>query len=110
MINKIESAQIIAVVAIVTAALRFLPFILFPEDRKLPKVLVYFSNVLPASIMGMLVVYCFRNINIVSYPHGLPELLALMVVSISYIWKRSILLSIAAGTIIYMILVQVIFI
>lgn len=108
--NMIHGVSTVAVASLVTIAIRFIPFILFPESREVPKLLTYFSKVLPAAIMGMLVVYCFRNTAIIQAPHGIPELIATAIVAGSYVWKKNILLSIASGTVIYMILVQLVFI
>lgn len=110
MTNTIHSAEIVAIASLVTIAIRFLPFILFPESREVPKFLTYLSKVLPAAIMGMLVVYCFRNIDIMSAPYALPEIIATAIVIGSYLWKKNFLVSIAIGTVIYMILVQMVFI
>ncbi|MBQ0027761.1 MAG: AzlD domain-containing protein [Lachnospiraceae bacterium] len=108
--NVMHSAWIVAVASLVTIAIRFLPFILFPESREVPKFLTYLSNVLPAAIMGMLVVYCFRNTDVVAFPYAIPEILATAVVVGSYLWKKNFLISIAVGTVLYMILVQLVFI
>ena len=110
MINVGHSVGIVAVAAAVTMAIRFLPFILFPENREVPKYLIYLSRVLPAAVMGMLVVYCYRNTEILIGSHGIPELIATIAVVGSYIWKKNFLISIAIGTILYMILVQLVFI
>lgn len=108
--NVMHSAWIVAVASLVTIAIRFLPFILFPESREVPKFLTYLSNVLPAAIIGMLVVYCFRNTDVVAFPYAIPEILATAVVVGSYLWKKNFLISIAVGTVLYMILVQLVFI
>ena len=105
-----HSILIVAVAAAVTMALRFIPFLVFPENKPLPKILVYLSNVLPAAIMGMLVVYCFRNTSIAESPHGIPELIAAAIVAGLYVWKKNFLISIAAGTVAYMLLVQLVFV
>lgn len=110
MSDMMHSAGIVAIAALVTIAIRFLPFILFPESREVPKFLTYLSHVLPAAIMGMLVVYCFRNTNIIVAPHGIPELIATVIVVGSYLWKKNFLISIATGTVVYMILVQMVFV
>lgn len=100
---------LILVVAAVTMLLRFLPFVIFGGGRKTPKYITYLSSVLPYAIMGMLVIYCLRNVSLVTSPHGLPELLAAGVVVGLHLWKKNTLLSIAAGTAVYMFLVQVVF-
>ena len=104
-----HSALIILVVAVCTAFIRFLPFLLFGEKRPTPAVLTYLSGVLPAAVMAMLVVYCLRNLNIRGGSHGLPEFVSIIVVSASYVWKRSTLLSILSGTVLYMLLIQLVF-
>ena len=99
----------IAVAALVTAATRFLPFLIFGNGKKTPDIIVYLGKVLPYAIMGMLVVYCLKNVSFTDAPHGLPELIACAAVAILHIWKRNTLLSIAVGTIGYMLLVQFVF-
>lgn len=109
MIDVRHSVALIAVMAIVTAALRFLPYLLFPEGKQAPRVITYLSGVLPSAVIGMLVVYCFKDVHILSGSHGLPELIALAAVAGSYVWKRNTLLSILGGTVVYMLLVQLVF-
>lgn len=98
----------IVVMAVVTIILRFIPFI-FLSDKKEYKTLNYLSKVLPCAIMGMLVVYCLKDINFSSLKNFVPALIASGIVAISYIIKRKTLLSILMGTIVYMLLVQFIF-
>lgn len=105
----LHSAMMIAVMVLVTAALRFLPFVIFGENRKTPPLVTYLGQVLPYAIMGMLVVYCLKDVTFVSAPFGIPELIGCAVVTLLHIWKRSTLLSIGAGTICYMLMVQFIF-
>ena len=100
---------LIAVAAVVTAATRFLPFLIFGNGKKTPEIIVYLGKVLPYAIMGMLVVYCMKNVSFVRSPFGLPELIACAAVTALHIWKRNTLLSIAVGTIGYMLLVQFVF-
>lgn len=106
---NLHSALMIAVMALVTAALRFLPFWIFGENRKTPPLVSYLGQVLPYAIMGMLVVYCLKDISFTSAPFGIPELIGCAVVTLLHIWKRSTLLSIGAGTVCYMLMVQFIF-
>ena len=106
---NLHSALMIAVIALVTAALRFLPFLIFGENRKTPPLVAYLGKVLPYAIMGMLVVYCLKGIRITAFPFGIPELLSCAVVILLHIWKRNTLLSIGAGTVCYMLLVQLVF-
>ncbi|MBR3107637.1 MAG: AzlD domain-containing protein [Clostridia bacterium] len=98
---------LVAAMALTTAALRFLPFLLF--EKKTPPFVVYLGKVLPAALIGMLVVYCLKDVQIASAPHGLPELIAGAAVALLQAWKRNSLLSILAGTLLYMVLVQTIF-
>lgn len=99
----------IAVCALVTAALRFLPFLIFGENRKTPPIIAYLGQVLPYAIMGMLVVYCLKDVNLTSAPFGIPEAIGCAVVAGLHVWKRNTLLSIGAGTVCYMLLVQLVF-
>jgi len=101
---------IVLIVALVTMLIRFLPFMIFSGDRKTPAFITYLGKVLPYSIMAMLLVYCLRNVSLISSPHGLPELIACAVIVALHIWKRNTLLSIIAGTVSYMLLIQFIFI
>ena len=98
----------VAVIALVTAALRFLPFVLL-RGKQTPPFITYLGKVLPFAIMGMLVIYCLRHISFSAMPFGIPELIACGVVIGMHIWKRNTLLSILSGTILYMILVQLVF-
>ena len=109
MIDARHSLALIAVMAIVTAVLRFLPYLLFPEGKQAPKVITYLSGVLPSAVIGMLVVYCFKDVHPLSGSHGLPELIAAAAVAGSYLWKRNTLLSVLGGTVVYMALVQLVF-
>lgn len=106
---NLHSAWMIAVIALVTAALRFLPFLIFGENRKTPPLVSYLGKVLPYAIMGMLVVYCLKGISLTAFPFGIPELLGCATVTVLHIWKRNTLLSIGAGTVCYMLLVQFVF-
>lgn len=107
--DKLYLSVGIAVIALVTALLRFLPFLLFRGSRQTPKILLYLGKVLPFAIMGMLVVFCFKNVSVLQAPHGIPELLAGAVVVLLHLWKKNTLLSIAVGTGVYMLLVQFVF-
>ena len=107
--ENIHAALIIAVAAAVTALTRFLPFAVFGEKRETPKYIIWLGSVLPYAIMGMLVVYCFKGVNVLSAPYGIPELIATIIVVALTAWKRKSLLSIGGGTICYMMLVQFIF-
>lgn len=99
----------ILVIAVVTAALRFIPFAVFSANRKTPEIIVYLGKFLPYAIMAMLVVYCLKSVSLLAAPFGLPELIGVLVVVLLHIWKRNTLLSIAVGTACYMLLVQIVF-
>ena len=99
----------IALCALATMLTRFLHFLLFSSRRPTPKYVRYLGRALPPAIFGMLVVYCLKNVSIVSGSHGLPELIAIAVTVGLHLWKRQTLLSIAGGTIAHMLLIQLVF-
>lgn len=92
-----------------TVITRFLPFIVFPESERPPRVVEYLGKVLPYAMGGLLVVYSLKNVTPFSGTHGIPESVAIAVIVALHVWKRSMLLSIAGGTAVYMLLVQVVF-
>lgn len=99
----------IAVVVLATMLTRFLPYIAFPEGRKVPAFVRYLGKVLAPAVFGLLVVYCLRNTAILTGNHGIPELISLIVVILLYVWKHGMVLPMAGGTICYMLLVQFVF-
>ena len=99
----------IALCALATMATRFLPFLVFRPNKPTPKYIQYLGKALPAAIFGMLVVYCLKNVNVLTGSHGLPELIAIVLVVGLHLWKRNMLLSIAGSTVCYMLLVQLVF-
>ena len=98
----------VAIMAGVTYALRALPFLIFGK-KKSPPFIEYLGKYLPYAIMGMLVIYCLKDVRPLAYPYGLPELIAVSTVALLHIWKRNTLLSILSGTVSYMLLVQLVF-
>lgn len=100
----------IGILALGSLITRALPFILFPDNKDLPPYIKYLSNILPFTVMGLLVVYCLKDVPILSYPHGVPELISIIIIALLHLWKKNSLISIAGGTIVYMFLVQVVFI
>ena len=104
-----EQILTVAIFALGTMATRFLPFLLFSPKRPTPAYVQYLGKALPAAIFGMLVVYCLKNVEFFSGNHGLPELLAIAVTAGLHIWRRQMLVSIAGGTVFYMVLVQMVF-
>lgn len=99
----------IAAIVLGTMLTRFLPFLLFPAGKPAPKAVAYLGKVLAPAVFGLLVVYCLKNVSLLTGSHGLPELIAIAVVVGLHLWKRQILLSIAGGTVCYMLLVQFLF-
>lgn len=104
-----EQIITIGMVMLGTMMTRFLPFLLFPADKPTPKYVQYLGKVLPAAVFGLLVIYCLKDVNIFIGSHGIPELIAIGVVVLLHLWKKQMLLSIAGGTICYMLLVQLVF-
>ena len=102
-----NSAVLIAVMSIVTILLRFLPFLVF--RNRTPAIVAYLGKVLPPAIIGMLVIYCLKDLKPTAFPFGIPELAAVLCVVGIQAWKRNSLLSILSGTAIYMALVQLVF-
>lgn len=105
----VQKIIIIGMAVLGTAMTRFLPFLIFPGDRPVPKYVQYLGKVLPSAVFGLLVVYCLRDVDILSGSHGIPELISIAAVAGLHLWKRQMLLSIAGGTICYMMLVQMVF-
>lgn len=105
------SQQIITIALCVLATMltRFLPFLVFSANKPTPKYIRYLGDYLPPAIFGMLIVYCLKNVSVFAGSHGLPELIAIAVTIGLHLWKRQMLLSIAAGTVCYMLLVQLVF-
>lgn len=92
-----------------TLVTRFLPFLVFSEKRKTPAFIQYIGKFLPSAVFGMLVVYCLRNVSLLQGSHGFPEFISILVTSFLHLWKRQILISIAGGTICYMLLIHFVF-
>ena len=103
------SLLIILAVAVTTFATRAVPFLIFPKGKPIPKTIEYLGKVLTPAVIGMLVVYCLKDTPVIAAPHGIPELIAVLTVVILHVWKRNNLLSIGAGTVLYMFLVQAVF-
>ncbi len=99
----------IALCAFGTMITRFLPFIVFRSDKPTPKYIQYIGNALPPAIFGMLVIYCLKDVSLLGGSHGIPEAIAIIAVIALHLWKRNMLLSIAGGTVCYMLLVQFVF-
>lgn len=100
---------IISVCVIGTILTRCLPFLIFSSKKPTPAYVQYLGKALPSAIFGMLVIYCLKDISIFKASHGIPELLSIVFVCILHLWKRQMLVSIAGGTILYMLLIQFVF-
>lgn len=99
----------IAMVVFGTMLTRFLPFLLFPAGKPTPPYVQYLGKFLPAAVFGLLIIYCLKDVSLLSGSHGIPEAISITLVILLHVWKRQMLLSIAGGTIFYMALVQYIF-
>lgn len=108
-LTPLQTLGIIFAVAAGTQITRWLPFWLFPENRKPPAWVTDLGKVLPAATMGLLVVYCLKGVRWTAAPYGAPELLSILAVAVLHLWRGNVLLSIAGGTALYMLLVQCVF-
>lgn len=100
----------IAALILGTVATRVLPFLLFPPNKETPSFVLYLGRVLPYAVMGLLVIFCLKGVTVTAAPYGLPELLAILCILALHLWKSNTLLSIGGGTVIYMLLVQHVFV
>lgn len=109
MISTGRAILIIVVVAVCTIITRAIPFILFGGKKEVPKRILYLGRVLPSAVIGALVVYCLKDINVTTAPYGMAEFISICLVAVLHAWKRNPLLSIATGTVCYMALIQIVF-
>lgn len=100
---------IVAALAAATAATRFLPFVLFPKNRKIPDFIIYIGKILPFAAVGLLVVSCFSGVSFFKYPYGIPEIVCVAVAALLEWKKKNTLLSISVSTVLYMVLIQFVF-
>lgn len=100
----------VAAISVGTLSMRFLPYILFPAGKPTPKFVQYLGKVLPGAVFGMLLIYCLKDVSILSGSHGIPELIGIAVTTGVHLWKKQMMLSMAAGTLTYMLLVQFVFV
>lgn len=105
-----ESILIIFIIAVITFALRAAPFVLFRRTGTTPQVITYLGNALPPAVMGMLIIYCLRDVAILDAPFGVPEVIAVITVAGLHLWRKNNLLSILGGTVFYMVLIQIVFV
>ncbi len=109
-LTSVQSLILIFTVALITLFTRVLPFLLFPQGKETPGFVRYLGKVLPCAVMGMLIIYCLKEISVFSAPFGAPELLSVAAVILLHKWKHSTLLSIGGGTVLYMLLIQFVFV
>ena len=107
--ENLHAMLIILVMGLVTLLTRILPVIIFGRGEKVPDYVMYLGRVVPYTAMGLLIVYCLKDVSILEGSHGLPEAIALAVVSLTYLWKRNTIMSVVVGTVLYMVLVQRVF-
>ena len=107
--SNVHSVLLIVVISLVSMLLRFLPLWVFGNGKQTPRLVQYLGKVLPYAIMGMLVIYCLKEISFTHISTCLPELIACAVVGGLHVWKRNTLISIICGTVCYMLLVQFVF-
>ena len=105
-----EQCITIGLCALASVLSRALPFLLLSEKKPTPPIIRYLGNVLPAAVFGMLIVYCLKDTSFLSGTHGLPELAGILVTAMLHLKFRQMLLSIGAGTAVYMLLIQCVFI
>lgn len=105
--SDVQFLIITGLLALATMLTRFIPFLVFGKKQKTPKMIDYLGKVLPAAMMGLLVAYCFKSVKITDYREVLPAVIASGAVVGLHLWKRNTILSIAAGTVLYMILIRV---
>ena len=104
-----EQLITILMISLGTMFMRFLPFLVFPAGKPTPKYIQYLGKVLPGAVFGMLVIYCLKNVSVLTAPHGIPELIGIAVTVVLHLWKKQMILSMAGGTLVYMALVQFVF-
>ena len=104
-----QQIMTIGIVVFGTMLTRFLPFLVFGRGKETPKYIQYLGKILPAAVFGLLVVYCLKDVSVLSGSHGIPEAISILVVVFLHLWKRQMLLSIAGGTVCYMLLTQLLF-
>ncbi len=98
----------VLVIALVTAALRFIPiYLLGKKEQRLPPAVLFLIRVMPAAIIALLVVYSLKSARVTAYPHALPEAAGILVAAVLQHVKKNTLLSVSAATACYMVLIRV---
>lgn len=108
-LGNTDSLIVLILLIIATQISRVLPFLIF-RKRTGGEWISFLSKTIPYASMALLLVYCLREVSLLTYPHGLPEGLALLSIFILHKWKKSTLISIAGGSAVYMVLVQMVFV
>ncbi|KAF0227073.1 MAG: branched-chain amino acid transport [Erysipelotrichaceae bacterium] len=104
--SDLQLLIMVLAMALATILTRFLPFILFPQHKPIPKVVSFLADRLPYASLGMLVVYALKDVKIATAPYGLTELFSLIVIALIHQWKSNTLLSISGGLLVYLFLVN----
>ncbi len=104
-----EQIITISMCVLATVTTRFLPFLIFSEKRKTPPYIEYLGKVLPLAVFGMLIIYCLKGVSLFSGNHAIPELIGIAVTALLHLWKKQMLVSIAGGTVVYMLLIRFVF-
>ncbi len=99
----------VGLIILATVIMRFLPFVLFPDNKPTPKFIHYLGIVLPGAVFGLLMIYALKGVSLFEGSHGIPEIIGIAVTAAVHLWKKQMLLSISAGTLCYMLLVQFVF-
>lgn len=105
-----EQVMTIAAVVLGTLLTRFLPFLVFPAGKPTPKYIRYLGKVLAPAVFSLLIIYSLKDVSLFVGSHGFPEMLGIAATAALHVWKRQMLVSIAGGTILYMLLVQFVFV
>ncbi len=108
-INVMKTLAVVVVAAVCTFLTRVAPFLLFGGKKEVPAYVQYLGKILPPAIIATLIIYCLKQVNLTMPPSGIPEFICIGLVVLLHLWKRNNLLSIGAGTICYMFLVQCVF-
>lgn len=109
MFTDLEMIIFIVVVGLGTFVTRLIPFVFLPDSKETPKIIIYLGTVLPAACMGLLLIYCLKDVSFLTGSHGIPELIGILVAIALHLWKGNPIVSIFGSTITYMILVQAVF-
>ena len=109
MTENVHAMIVIVVMGLAVLAARIVPVLIFGRGEKVPEFIMYLGRVVPYTAMGLLIVYCLRDVPVLEAPHALPEIISLAVVTLTYLWKRNSILSVVIGTVLYMFLVQSVF-